>query len=394
MNTKWKEYLGYAVHDLADSEDPDNHVLEVLCPDFFPFEQNLVQKEAVKSLTTVKDGFGTRRKKDTTMINTIKARYLGTGTVVSVPDIVTAERVRVLRYGNSKLWFWLPYGNDVHLRQNEHYAIRCANQKLRLKVLDDENTYQFIIDTRDDQKQITLMTGKTDGEVFSYLFQMNPTTKSATLTDDIGNRVLMESEEHKMVLENASGVSIKQHNENMHVVVPGNLTLDVGKGYHVQYASAKELGDIKETVISNQSVTGDVLVLASAKIALDGLVSISKMLQSAGVLAPIMGSAGPPPPGTLAKVDIPTETKDGSDRTTPDPETVEPTSDATDNTSELDGQRRTVAWEEFKAAMDLVLADLTTLNTRSGAGVSPVGVPNPAIAGLVDQAIMLKNKGE
>lgn len=72
-----------------------------------------------------------------------------------------------------------------------------------VKILDETNTYYFQISTH--LKLVTFSTSKSDGEPYAYTIQINTKKGYLIITDDIGNRIEMDSGEKIIEVENADG---------------------------------------------------------------------------------------------------------------------------------------------------------------------------------------------
>ena len=222
----WKRYHGIATH-LIDDSDPKG-TLKILCPELNPFfSEKLIHKDDDVNFAA-EDVWKTRSSSNVKTKNTIEAIYLGGVYNVSIPDIHLGEQVEVLQYGNTDTYYWRQFRKDEFLRLREHYKIRCADTPTRIKYLDDDNTYFFEINTKIGSKQITLSTSKSDSESYRYLIKIDPDKNTILINDDIGNFIRLESDNHRIILQNTDATKVSLDRQNLYLYARDSIILDAG----------------------------------------------------------------------------------------------------------------------------------------------------------------------
>ena len=213
MENLWKRFNGLAAEDLkTDSKDG---TLKVLCPEMTPFANGDLKHKEEDVIFKAEDVWGTKRHSKVKLKNTIEAVYLGAENCLSIPDVVVGEQLTIHQYGEDDVYYWTIARRDEHLRLREHYRITCADSPTRIKVLDDNNTYFIEINTKKGNKGITLSTSKSDSESFKYLIKADAEKNNITLNDDVGNIILLDSANTRILLENKDKTKVDLDKRNL-----------------------------------------------------------------------------------------------------------------------------------------------------------------------------------
>ncbi len=196
----WKRYHGISAVNLDDTDKKGT--LKILCPELTPFANGNLKHKEEEVVFKAEDIWGTKQHSKCTMKNTIEAVYMGGENCLSIPDVVVGEQLIVHQYGEDDTYYWSIERRDENLRLREHYRISCADTPIRIKILDDDNTYFFEINSKKGHKGITLSTTKSDSEAFRYLIKINCDGSYITLNDDVGNHILLDSANTRILIEN------------------------------------------------------------------------------------------------------------------------------------------------------------------------------------------------
>ena len=189
--------------------------------------------------------------------NAIYAVWLSPGDShqITPPDVVAGETVSVFRYGDNDLYYWSPTRFETTLRQLEHVAWIFSNTPDFKQKLDDSNTYNLTVSTRD--KHITLKTPDNDGEFTTYEISLNTKDGTLTIVDGKENMVKLDSQADRLTVKTNVDVYI----DTPDTYVTGNVwidgTLDVKKDTSLHS---------NLTVDKDTSISGSLSVGSSASV--------------------------------------------------------------------------------------------------------------------------------
>jgi hypothetical protein len=110
-------------------------------------------------------------------------------------------------------------------------------------VLGNDNSYYFEMDTRRSHS-ITLCTNNADNEKYRYMFKIDADNNCVVLGDDVGNAILINSEEQSITLQTKSGATIQIQQNDTNTTCKGNLSMQVK-------------GNVKQIVEGNVSIECD-----------------------------------------------------------------------------------------------------------------------------------------
>ena len=193
--------FGYA----AENKDIESFDLEVWPVETLSYIDGELTsfKDILKS--EGEDAFGNKYAVEVKSSNTIKATWIPFGSNRRTPpDVRRGERLLIWRYGDVDRYYWSTCGLDDVLRRLETVVYAWSNTRDEsVKILDETNTYYFQISTH--LKLVTFSTSKSDGEPYVYTIQINTKKGYLIVTDDIGNRIEMDSGEKIIEVENADG---------------------------------------------------------------------------------------------------------------------------------------------------------------------------------------------
>lgn len=209
----WKRYHGISAVNLDDTDK--NGTLKILCPELSPFTNGSLKHKEEEIIFKAEDVWGTKQHSKSTIKNTIEAVYLGGENCLSIPDVVVGEQLIVHQYGEDDIYYWSIERRDENLRLREHYRITCTDSPTRIKVLDDDNTYFFEINSKIGHKGITLSTTQSDGEAFRYQIKINCDKSHITMHDNVGNLILLDSVNTRILLENKDKTKVDLDKRNL-----------------------------------------------------------------------------------------------------------------------------------------------------------------------------------
>lgn len=163
----------------------------------------------------------------------------------SAPDMRAGERVFLYRMAGTNRYFWVPRGDDDHLRKLESVIyVYAANPNESVHEVGIDSCYFFEIDTRNGM--VTFSTSMANGEATRYLTQYNTKQGTFVLKDIQGNYVHIDSQNALIEFINAAGSKVIMNGADGEFIFPGNLTVRVD-GNHttiVKGSSATKATDI------------------------------------------------------------------------------------------------------------------------------------------------------
>ena len=139
----------------------------------------------------------------------IKAQWLSRNSWLKFPGLVRrGEEVQIWRVGDTDQYYWELMGLSNHLRRKDIILIAVSNTRdEKTTDLTAQNSVFFEVNTVD--KHITLSTPENDGEKCRYVLQLNYGDANFSLSDTIGNSIVMDSIAELIQLRNASDTFLK-----------------------------------------------------------------------------------------------------------------------------------------------------------------------------------------
>ena len=264
--------------------EKNQRYLHVYSPELTPARNgDVVNKGSTTTIKLFNVNTQSYEERQVHLSSTIYAEYLNLTTDEDVPDIHKGQQVFLFQYKKGDRWFWIPMERDDYIKTFAHHRIRVPDiaiihktgedipeEEERVVALTDDNTYFLDIDTK-YYKRIVLSTAGTDGEGFRYRITMDAKNHLLELTDaevdpndptkvkeGTSNVIRIESDpvmsnglvSGKITLQNKSGATFQLEGEDVKLVVPNNLTVEVG-GSVVRHVK----GAVGDTIEDNYELT-------------------------------------------------------------------------------------------------------------------------------------------
>ena len=225
MPNSFEEYHGIAVEDRAMG----SREIKVFVRELVPYSGGSIGDTTRNETYSVKDETGATVSGNVSTTNNIVADYWGEATNrFHPPDIVKGEQVKVYKYADEDKWYWKSLGRDDNLRKGELIRHAASNDMSQNKQLTEDNTYFTEIDTK-IAKRIRVHTSKSDGEAFGYDIVIDAKNNFIQITDDVGNRIELNSAETDIKLTNKEGTVVDLDKRNVLIGAPGNITIRAGQ---------------------------------------------------------------------------------------------------------------------------------------------------------------------
>jgi hypothetical protein len=210
----------YSLGVVAENKPLDTNLIQVI-----PVEAlNLFDGELSSETVKLKDGGlnedGSIYTLSVEMGATIEAEWFGTTNRFTSPDVRRGEQVWIWQSENADKYYWTSLGRDDDLRRLETVIYRWSgfpdipNEEITL-----DNSYYFEVSTH--KNVVTLQTSQRHGEFCRYTFQFDTGNGRATIQDDIGNVIQIDSAATNITAVNADGTRVELDGPNIETWAPG-----------------------------------------------------------------------------------------------------------------------------------------------------------------------------
>jgi len=159
--------------------------------------------------TTGVDGNGNNYSEKVTASNAIRAKWLSRNPWLKTPGLVRrGEEVIIWRVGDTDQFYWELMGTSNHLRRRDIMLLVFSN------TIDESATEltaanSVFLEFNTVDKHITLMTPTNDGEKCGYTLQLNYKDSNFSLSDTLGNGLLLDSMNSLIELYNMDNSTVK-----------------------------------------------------------------------------------------------------------------------------------------------------------------------------------------
>ena len=216
-----REYHGYAAKDKAD----DSRLLYVYCEELLPFVSGEIDATNADSGYSISTG-KSKTSGTVTTANVLVCTYRDDTKSNSAfpPKVRKGEQVRVYNIGDTDQWYWASAGRNDGARRTDTWRQHISGTLENNADLTDDNTYYIEMDTR-GAHHVVISTSGADGEVHTYKFLIDCDKSIVTLSDEIGNTLLMESEIPCVTLKNSANSMIQLNGPDITIACSGKLSI-------------------------------------------------------------------------------------------------------------------------------------------------------------------------
>lgn len=151
----------------------------------------------------------------------------------TAPDVRRGERVKIWRYADADKFYWTPMGMDNQLRKLE--TVRhtySGTQDESATELDENNSYYTEVSTH--QGTITVSMSKANGEVVKYHVQLDGKNGLMHVQDDIGNSIVMDSQNNRIAATNGAGTQVRLDQQNVSMYAKDTIALNALKTFSLE----------------------------------------------------------------------------------------------------------------------------------------------------------------
>lgn len=168
-----------------------------------------VTDNVTTTATSGVDGSGNNYSDNVEASVAIKAKWLSRDPWLKFPGLVRrGEEVMIWRVGDTDQYYWELMGLSNHLRRKDIMLLAISNTRdEKTTDLTAANSVFFELNTVD--KHISLSTPNNDGEKCRYMIQLNYGDCNFSLSDDVGNSIVMDSIEQLIQARNGADTFVK-----------------------------------------------------------------------------------------------------------------------------------------------------------------------------------------
>lgn len=218
-NSTIRYYIGYVAEDKA----ANSAEISVFVPELLPGVTGALGAAQSTERFSVTTATGAELGGRAKVSNSIKAIYRGTSNRKYAPDVVKGEQVLITKFADADQYYWESLGRDAALRKLETLRIEVSDSEDIVKVLTDDNTYYWELDTRNGR--VRIKTAKSNGESYAYDFHIDTKQSTATLKDDSGNEFLIDSKIPRVRIKNRDGVLMDAIQKLLFLGAPEDVVL-------------------------------------------------------------------------------------------------------------------------------------------------------------------------
>lgn len=172
------------------------------------------------------DGQGNNYSDVVQASNAIRAKWLSRNPWLKTPGLVRrGEEVMIWRMGDTDQYYWELLGTTNHLRRRDIMLLVISNTPDEdTTELTAANSYFFEFNSVD--KHITLITPMNDGEACGYTIQLNTKDGNFSLSDTLGNAIVLASVEELIQLINVSKTTLMLHGPKARLFAQEEISIE------------------------------------------------------------------------------------------------------------------------------------------------------------------------
>lgn len=190
-----------------------------------PLQSGPVGSESEQYDEKVPTSDGVAAEQTVSTSNVIVAEWFANGDnhLFTSPMVRKNEIVQIYKYADKPDYYWTTLFSSPEFRRVERIIYGAGNLAGGTDPLSIDSIYYIEFDTL--SKAINIKTSLSDGERFMYTFSLNPGQNQAYITDHIGNRVVIDSENNNVFMEDASGGMFETRDGHPKITGPKGILL-------------------------------------------------------------------------------------------------------------------------------------------------------------------------
>lgn len=138
----------------------------------------------------------------------------------TAPDVQRGESVELFRYADQNVYYWRERGNGAAMRRLETKRMLVSANKTA--GTPDPSTH-YMLEISGHTGAINLTTAKSNGELAAYTFTLNGKGGMASLSDDVGQEIVLDTSKKVIRLRNEEETMIELNEQDIAISALGSI---------------------------------------------------------------------------------------------------------------------------------------------------------------------------
>ena len=138
----------------------------------------------------------------------------------TAPDVQRGEIVEIIRFADKNQYYWRERGDGIAKRRLETKRLMISGSST---AGDPSEATHYMVEVSGHKGSINISTPMANGEVASYLFTLSGKTGMASLSDDSGREIVMDSPNDIIRMRNKNGTLFELNEQDVGIYALGNV---------------------------------------------------------------------------------------------------------------------------------------------------------------------------
>lgn len=225
---KMSKLMPYSYGVVASNKALDSAQVEVTPLEDLNFLDGQITENMTQMHSSGQDAQGAAYQTSVNQSSTVTATWLPIGQPnrMTPPDVRRGEQVMLYRFADNtdrSGWYWTTLRNDLNLRKLETVIFGISATSNEKAKSGPENCYIFGMSSH--QKKVWFHTTTADGEPHAWDIVLDTKNSVLSFEDDIGNKIVIDSDQHTVHLENADQSIIDLTKEDILVQATNSVNI-------------------------------------------------------------------------------------------------------------------------------------------------------------------------
>lgn len=223
----------YSIGIVAQNKDLNSNFIQVMPQEDLNMANGEITGDVKEIKTSGSDSHGAAFNTTVKAKSTLTAEWIpmGCSNRLTSPDVRRGAVVMIYQFGDSSdHYFWCTLMQDLNIRKLETVIYAWSATTKEADKLDGKNSYFLEISTH--KKLVTFHTSKANGESFGYDIQINTGEGRVTITDDVGNTLLLDSAASRLLIKNSNNSKVEINKTNISIEASDSVSIKC-KAYEV-----------------------------------------------------------------------------------------------------------------------------------------------------------------